>query len=392
MQGKKDDFLNKYKILVLGAGGLGCEILKNLVFSGFKHISVIDMDTIDLSNLNRQFLFRFSDIGKSKAICAAEYIMKRMKGVYITPYHCKIQDKDESFYMQFNIIISGLDNIEGRRWINSILVNMVDPESPESLKPFIDGATEGLKGQVRVILPTITSCYECSLDMYGKNTTYPICTIINTPRLPEHCIQWALIIEWPRIFPNKLIDNDNPEHIKWIYETAKNRANKFNITGVTFFFTQGVVKNIIPAVASSNAIIAGLCCNEVFKIATICNSYIDNYMMYTGTDSIYTYTFQYEKKPDCPVCGYLPTIYEVSSKITLNEFIEELIKSPNIHITKPSLRTASKSLYLQAPLCLKEITRPNLNKLLEELVNNGEEISITDPDLPFTLNFKLKYI
>lgn len=228
--------------------------------------------------------------------------------------------------------------------------------------------------------------------MHGKNTTYPICTITNTPRLPEHCIEWALIIEWPRVFPNKTIDNDNPDHIKWIYETAKNRAEEFNITGVTLFFTQGVVKNIIPTVVSSNAIIAASCCNEAFKLATKCNPCIDNYMMYTGTDSVYTYTFQLQKKPDCPVCGCLAIIYEVNPKITLNEFIEKLIESPNVRVRKPSLRTGSKNLYSQGPPQLEKATRPNLNKLLEELIDNNEEVSITDPNLPFNLNLKLKYI
>lgn len=57
----------------------------------------------------------------------------------------------------------------------------------------------GFKGQARVILPTITSCYECSLDMLNKPTAFPICTIANTPRLPEHCIEWASVLEWPRV-------------------------------------------------------------------------------------------------------------------------------------------------------------------------------------------------
>lgn len=57
----------------------------------------------------------------------------------------------------------------------------------------------GFKGQARVIIPTQTSCYECSLGLLNKQTAFPICTIANTPRLPEHCIEWASVLEWPRV-------------------------------------------------------------------------------------------------------------------------------------------------------------------------------------------------
>ena len=228
----KDFLRTQCKILVIGAGGLGCEILSNLALSGFHDIHIIDMDTIDVSNLNRQFLFREKDVGRSKAQVAAEFVQRRVPGVTITPYHGKIQDKDEAYYMQFNIIICGLDSVEARRWINATLVNMVDEDDPESLKPLIDGGTEGFKGQARVILPTITSCYECSLDMLNKQTTYPICTIANTPRLPEHCIEWASVLEWPRVFGDKKLDNDNPDHISWLFSQASTRASTFGITGV----------------------------------------------------------------------------------------------------------------------------------------------------------------
>ena len=111
--------------------------------------------------------------------------------------------------MTFNIVICGLDSVEARRWINGTLYNMVDDDNPESLKPLIDGGTEGFKGQSRVILPTITSCYECSLDMLTPPTTFPICTIANTPRLPEHCIEWASVLEWSKHFPGKYLYINN---------------------------------------------------------------------------------------------------------------------------------------------------------------------------------------
>ncbi|KAG2413516.1 hypothetical protein HFD88_002705 [Aspergillus terreus] len=376
---------------ILGAGGLGCEILKNLALSGFKDIHVIDMDTIDISNLNRQFLFRQSDIGKPKAEVAAAFVERRVKGVKITPYVGKIQDKDEDYYMQFKIIVCGLDSIEARRWINATLIGMVDPEDPESLKPLIDGGTEGFKGQARVILPTLSSCIECQLDMHAPRPAVPLCTIATIPRQPQHCIEWAHQIAWQEKRKDDAFDSDDMEHIGWVYNAALERAAQFNIHGVTFQMTQGVVKNIIPAIASTNAVIAAATTSEALKIATSCNPYLENYMMYAGEEGVYTYTFEAEKKPDCPVCGNLARKMTVDPNMTLQEFIETLGERPEAQLKKPSMRTEEKTLYQRFPPQLEEQTRANLQRKVGELVEDGEELAVSDPAYTIDFRYRLSF-
>ncbi|KAG8878777.1 hypothetical protein FRB98_005990 [Tulasnella sp. 332] len=263
--------------------------------------------------------------------------MKRVPGVKVTPFFGKIQDKDEAYYMQFKIVICGLDSIEARRWMNATLVSMAEAgESEESFKPLIDGGTE-----------------------------------------------------------EKKMDTDNPEHISWLYKIASARANDFKIEGVTWTLTQGVVKNIIPAIASTNAIIAASCCNEAFKIMTSSAPYLNNYWMLIGTDGVYSYTFQHEKKPDCPVCGGQSMDVEVGKEWTLERLIEWLTETQKIQLKKPSLSTSSgKPVYWEGatPVALATRTKEHLEAKVRELVPEDEEVEVTSPTLPFKLTLKLTYV
>ncbi|TNN12994.1 NEDD8-activating enzyme E1 catalytic subunit isoform 6 [Schistosoma japonicum] len=292
------------KILVIGAGGLGCELLKNLAMMGFCYLEVIDMDTIDISNLNRQFLFRSHDVGKPKANVAADFIMRRVPTCKVIPHHKRIQDFDASFYQQFNAVVCGLDSLTARRWINSMLASLVQYDvnnqpDPNSVIPLVDGGTEGFKGHVLVVLYGLTGCLECTLDLYPPPVNFPLCTIAHTPRLPEHCIEYVRILLWSKENPfgdSVMIDGDSPEHIQWIYEKSCERAKQFGISGVTLRLVQGVVKRIIPAVASTNAVIAAACATEVFKLITFCYNYLNNYMNFSDIDGVYTYGFSVERK------------------------------------------------------------------------------------------------
>jgi len=398
--------IKKHKILVVGAGGLGCEILKNLAMMCSEDnsmkmiIDIIDLDTIDITNLNRQFLFRHEDIGKSKAIIAAKFIERRCPWMKqnVIPHFCKIQDKDVDFYQSFDCVISGLDNIEARRWLNALLCGLVsldddgEPDDPSTIIPLIDGGTEGFKGQARVILPRITSCFECSLDTFPKKQTFPLCTIADTPRLPEHCITWAFVLQWPKIFPEKKLDADSPHDMKWVYQTALERAQKFGIQGVTYMLTLGVVKNIIPAVASTNAIVAAATVNEAFKLLTFASQTLNNYMMYMGTHSIYSHAFIYEKKDDCPVCSSLIKTITMCPTTSLNSFLQSLCTG-TYRLSNPSaVSSSNKTLYMPNPPALEKATRINLDKLMKDLVMDGEDIVITDAILGHTsLTVKVTY-
>ena len=112
-------------------------------------------------------------------------------------------------------------------------------------------------------------------------------------------------------------DTDNPDHMNWLYERALARAKEFNIEGVTLKKTQGVIKNIIPAIASTNALAAASAVNEALKLATDSAPYLKNCMMYNGEEGAFVSTQLYFKNPNCTVCGNPSIEMTVDPDITL---------------------------------------------------------------------------
>lgn len=299
-----------------------------------------------------------------------------------------------------------------------MIVNLVEFDDdgdpiPESIIPIVDGGTEGFSGQARLILPRITSCFECSLDAFAPSAAVPLCTIAETPRIPEHCIAYAYVLQWPRTFPERKLDTDSPSDMKWVFERAAERATNFGIAGVTYMLTLGVVKNIIPAVASTNAIISAVCVHEALKVLSFfsqslntCESssrprcsqpslalppccafpahtFIFSDMMYMGSDGVHSLSFVYEKKETCPVSSSRTQTLALPATTTLNALLQQLCEG-DFRLKAPSVTSASTTLYMRKPKALEKATRPNLDKPLAELMASGEELVVTDPVLPET--------
>ena len=144
------------KVLVVGAGALGNEILKNLALLGFRNVVIVDLDRIEESNLSRAVLFRASDVGKYKAVAAAGGFEALSAGAQARAIVGNIvHGCGLGLFGWADLILAGLDNREARLWINRSAWKMN--------RSWIDGAIEGINGVARVFLPGTPPCYECTL-------------------------------------------------------------------------------------------------------------------------------------------------------------------------------------------------------------------------------------
>jgi ubiquitin-activating enzyme E1 C len=378
------DWLVNARVLIIGAGGLGCELLKTAALSGIKNNDVIDLDVIDLTNLNRQFLFRKADVGKPKAEVAAAFIRKRCPGVNINAHFCKIQDFGIDFYKQFQVVIGGLDSIEARSWINNTLVSIARESNNQLVIPYIDGGTESWAGHVKYIQPNVGACFDCQRDLFTPEEVYQESTFPPYTRQPEHCVAWAKEVLWPKERPNQSVDGDNDDHIAWIYEKAVERAAQFKIEGVTLSLTKGVVKNIVPAIAATQAVIASMCITEAIKCITQCGPPINNNLLFNGQRGAMLNHFLHDKDPNCPACSrkltFIPKVE--------GETVEALLKRLAENFDYPASSLSVDSVMVYMPIMAH--TQANLTQPVSQFAGPGSNLIATAKGREMAFEFQFE--
>jgi len=181
------------KWFVVGAGAIGCELLKNFALVGLGcdqanggSVAVTDMDMIEKSNLNRQFLFRTWDINKHKAVTAVAAVQAMNPDAKYTSMELRVGQETEniyndSFFEPLDGVANALDNVEARTYMDRRCVYYN--------KPLLESGTLGTKGNTQVVIPKVTESYSSSQDPPEKSI--PICTLKNFPNAIEHTLQWA---------------------------------------------------------------------------------------------------------------------------------------------------------------------------------------------------------
>uniref|UniRef100_A0A8C3AT17 Ubiquitin-like modifier activating enzyme 7 n=1 Tax=Cyclopterus lumpus TaxID=8103 RepID=A0A8C3AT17_CYCLU len=183
--------LERQKYFLVGAGAIGCELFKNFALMGLGageegRITVTDMDFIERSNLNRQFLFRSQDIGKPKSEVAARAVREMNPQMNITAHQDRLDPGSEGvydydFFMGLDGVAAALDNMEARVYLDGRCV--------QHQKALLEGGTSGLQGHTLVVVPNLTKSY--GRDTSSSNEGIPLCTLKNFPHRIEHTLQWA---------------------------------------------------------------------------------------------------------------------------------------------------------------------------------------------------------
>ena len=185
--------LGNGKTFMVGCGALGCEFFKNFAMLGFACgedgcISVTDNDRIEVSNLNRQFLFREHNVGQPKSVAAAVAAKSMNANIKVNSKQLLAMPATEdtfndAFWESQDFVTNALDSVTARKYVDGRCVFYG--------KPLFESGTEGTKFNSMVILPHLTQTYTDGPEDTGAGNAIPMCTLRNFPSTIIHCIEWA---------------------------------------------------------------------------------------------------------------------------------------------------------------------------------------------------------
>ncbi len=335
--------IDESTILIAGVGGTGSEVAKNLALLGIGRLILVDLDTIEFSNLNRQMLFREEDVGQEKAIIAKKRIKEHYNpDIRIDSFVDSLQDIPMKIFEQVDIIAGCVDNFLARQFLNS--------QAVELRIPLIDSATDGYFGQVQYIKPNLTACLACDNPLPPDETrilTAP-CTLVGIPRTKEQCA-WKALYEFTKTYDREP-RNSSKRDISLLLKLANKYVEQYNFG---HFEEKEIIQIIlfhIPSLITVNAVVSGIQSQELVKALFLekknrmrkveqksFKSLIKQQRFRIPSLSIYSAltgtinTFELSKDPNCLVCKQLKKGSKRIQQISVNSSspFSELIDSIN---------------------------------------------------------------
>lgn len=256
-------------VLVVGAGALGCELLSILPRSvpALGTVTIVDPDTVELSNLSRQLLYRREHVGQSKAQVACQVLSRHYPNVQLRAYQLRVEEMPITDLLPHTLIFSAVDQMKTRLWLNALVLEELGergrdrglgPEQSRAPTRLIDTGIEGWMGHVRLVIPGQSSCLYCTKELYSETNVpenLPLCTLAGRPTRSDQCIGWALSLGWPR--SNAIeFDPSDQTHQRQLLQLARSYGNPHGISVNEEDLAQ--VLRLLPNVLSTTALIAAL--------------------------------------------------------------------------------------------------------------------------------------
>jgi adenylyltransferase/sulfurtransferase len=183
---KGQEKLKKARVFIAGAGGLGSPVSIYLTAAGVGHIRLVDHDTVDLTNLNRQVAHWTADVGRKKVESAQEKLNKLNPNVTVETVSVTIAEENASELMTgFDLIVDAMDNLPTRYLLNKSAIDLG--------VPFVHGAVNGFQGRVMTVVPGKTACLRCLYRGPVPASKFPVIGV--TPAVVA-CIQATEVIKY----------------------------------------------------------------------------------------------------------------------------------------------------------------------------------------------------